>query len=692
MVRAEADPTRLRSVTFEIFPSHNEDTAQDITFYLQHEHGSLFWVEFTIIDRSHLADLPVEISSSAQHEQSMQQARAWVSHCRRNHELCRTSLEHVDITPLPTRLVYIQYLDGKWHASLKMTQNLHPSPATPEIQYATLSHAWGTQKFMTLTTTNYQSFAQGIPIELLSRCFQDAIHVTSALGLQYIWIDSLCIVQDSLADWETESLRMSYVYQNAFLNLSVSGFASGMDGFLPASREPDPTPPIVRCPSHGSARDYMLSEKMPWRGLWGSPLFERAWVLQEQILNARAIHFGKDQMHWECRQQYANEIFPHGWSPEKVEPQLQIVAEPEPTSIFQRIYRADHALQPFWHFSLHRKHNIDQSARPDVYRLWLAMVQDYSTRTLTYASDREVAIAGLAAAVHSLLSRPEPLADAYLGGLWRIDLHHGLLWREMSVESDLKSIADSQFASWSWLSCKTPVEWVYGAIANDDCEWSQSSDLITLLPKDSNLSHGSLRIEGWPFDMNPLCEFIGVEEEQNSILPQAMSFAHILGLSMKIAYDPDHWYAQHVYGAGTPDTESLYRALMQHTIILPTLCWRSTAGLPRHTVGVDCVLLAKNKSLGRGTYRRVGTALIDCSELFGSIYPSIKSHHHQYQPSEPEAEFEITALATETAHASETKSIFLAAFVRQTARCRDMLSDDYILQRNTNGSCILDIV
>jgi hypothetical protein len=86
------------------------------------------------------------------------------------------------------------------------------------MPYVTLSHCWGFIPIFTLKSTSYHELKSGFQISLLSKTFQDAIAVTRALGYEFIWIDSLCIIQDSKDDWNLEAPQMQSIYRGAVLN------------------------------------------------------------------------------------------------------------------------------------------------------------------------------------------------------------------------------------------------------------------------------------------------------------------------------------------------------------------------------------------------------------------------------------------------------------------------------------------
>ena len=161
--------------------------------------------------------------------------------------------------------------------------------------YLTLSHCWGGIKFLTTTRENLGSFESSLPVDSLSRTFQDALFATLNLGFQYIWIDSLCIVQDDPDDWRRESLLMHEVYRNASCNVSASGFPDPSQGFILDERrissDPVPVTLVNQVPksTHLTSQDtsrkaYHLIREDPWQEMRRAPIFLRAWTLQEQLL------------------------------------------------------------------------------------------------------------------------------------------------------------------------------------------------------------------------------------------------------------------------------------------------------------------------------------------------------------------------------------------------------------------------
>jgi hypothetical protein len=183
--------------------------------------------------------------------------------------------------------------------------------------YMTLSHCWGKADTYKLTSETASHLRAGLRISLLPRTFQRTIDVVRSLGTKYLWIDSLCIIQNSTADWEQESAQMGQVYSNGLLNIAATGSTDGEGGLL---RERPSKLPLesTACYVSPSWKDHCNSNllvhrsSLPSRMLLDGPLLSRGWVLQERIMAKRILHFGKSQLYWECNEHDCCEIYPTG--------------------------------------------------------------------------------------------------------------------------------------------------------------------------------------------------------------------------------------------------------------------------------------------------------------------------------------------------------------------------------------------
>jgi hypothetical protein len=188
------------------------------------------------------------------------------------------------------------------------------NPASPGSPYATLSHCWGKQKIKQLVLSNLFTLVKGIVFTELSKTFQDAIVITRRLGLRFLWINSLCIIQDYIEDWTHESGMMGLVYSNSTCNLAATAAEDSSTGCFfernPLLAQPcrvkiDSFPGLV-----SDSGEYDLVPKALFNNsIELQPLNRRGWVLQEQFLSPRIIHCGRNQLFWECQEMVSMQTY-----------------------------------------------------------------------------------------------------------------------------------------------------------------------------------------------------------------------------------------------------------------------------------------------------------------------------------------------------------------------------------------------
>jgi Heterokaryon incompatibility protein (HET) len=141
--------------------------------------------------------------------------RTWIDECLDRHMRCIVlQMARIIDRHLPTRLLYTG--QGKSPDRVRLCDSAHLSPT---VQYATLSHVWGTNPHFKLTSENVERFLLGVAITDLPQTFRHAVELTNSLSLQYLWIDALCILQNNKADWERESSAMAGIYSGAIINI-----------------------------------------------------------------------------------------------------------------------------------------------------------------------------------------------------------------------------------------------------------------------------------------------------------------------------------------------------------------------------------------------------------------------------------------------------------------------------------------
>lgn len=165
-------------------------------------------------------------------------------------------------------------------------------------EYIALSHCWGQGPMISTRTDNINSHRLRIDIERLPRSFQDAVTVSRGLNIRYLWIDSLCIIQDDNQDWDHEAARMQQVFSNAVCVIAATSVASSAEGFLRPSRQQREWV-TLRSPS-GATRYICKSIDNFQRDVEAAILNKRGWVLQERALARRSIHFTSTQLYMEC--------------------------------------------------------------------------------------------------------------------------------------------------------------------------------------------------------------------------------------------------------------------------------------------------------------------------------------------------------------------------------------------------------
>jgi hypothetical protein len=270
-----------------------------------------------------------------------------------------------------------------------------------------LSHCWSESKPLTTTTDSLKERCRGIPMGELSPTLRDTIILARALEIQYVWIDSLCILQDSREDWEVESSKMGSYYGSSLLTV-----LAGRDGSKGLFGERDP-PPSSYCklslpsaPDCASVRIYFtLFHHVPRRRFSdGCPkVYTRGWVLQEEILSPRVVSFESTQTYFR-------------------------------TTIFER-YESGPIVDAF---------KSKKLLRPG---RWASLVEEYCRLSLTHEGDKLPALSGLA---HEYQKNWN---DQYLAGLWRNQLWRELQWYVAPCEGNSPRRPSKYRApTWSWAS------------------------------------------------------------------------------------------------------------------------------------------------------------------------------------------------------------------------------------------------
>lgn len=271
----------------------------------------------------------------------------------------------------------------------------------PISEYTTLSYRWGSYRSdRELTTQNLETLRSGLPISVLPRAFQDAMIVTRELGVRFLWIDALCILQDGVDDFHRECAQMSEVYARSSCNI-VATFGQDARESLFQSRCLAKVEigrvTGARYSKHEGHRwtdhDAIVSVDYTRDELHGSEIYSRGWIMQELLLAPRTLLFGRNQVHWQCAELEACEIWPSGVFPR---------------GIFSTLMDAGFSKMNF--------------TGGQAFDNWARIVERYTRLDLSKEKDRLVAISGIARSVQNQTQ------DKYFAGHWSSSFLDSLLW------------------------------------------------------------------------------------------------------------------------------------------------------------------------------------------------------------------------------------------------------------------------
>lgn len=375
----------------------------------------------------------------AKHSDSPQcfaQLHDWMAVCDASHDDCKAPAS----VKLPTRVVDVNPTPDGLRPVLVTTDGVSG-------HYAALSYSWGAGLPLKLTRSSLASFMSGIPWTDIPKTLQDAMTITHKLGLRYLWVDALTIIQDDEDDWHTEAAKMAIVYGNAHVTIAAT-LSQGLDSGIFAPRDslaryyrvwPLPEQLTAKPSPVEELRDGEIYVRNGTRrSLHSHPLQKRGWALQEHILSRRVVQFISEELVWHCRTARATEAHP----------MLKTSAREGP----QRMGFLNPAVLP-------PRPEIDAATRNHLSEYWSLVVQNYSNRKLTRESDKLVAVSGVADALSASGMGP------HHAGVFESDPLVGLAWHSDPAYPDgpwaPTHVRPARYRapSWSWASLDGPVAW-----------------------------------------------------------------------------------------------------------------------------------------------------------------------------------------------------------------------------------------
>ncbi|PMD45655.1 HET-domain-containing protein [Hyaloscypha variabilis F] len=414
-------------------------------------------------------------------ESSFQIANGWLSTCHSSHDSCPP----IKPVQLPTRVIDVGTSTSDQQKLIRTESALG--------HYAALSYCWGVQPQPLITTeSNVETLYKNIPTSSLAKTIQEAIFVTRQLGLRYIWIDAICIIQDSAADRDAELSRMGEIYETATITIVAASAKHCRQGFLQRrlypwrAQEWKSFKLPFSCPD-GAQGELIIEPTDPYFS-GDQPINHRGWTLQEFLLPQRKLIYSTTQLLWQCHSVQAE----LGNSAKKT---LGIGRGLIKVQILPML------LSSHEHFSSPDQ-KLDAESLHDIRFNWQILVEHYSTRSLTNKDDILPAFSGIATKFARFLR------EEYKAGLWYSessdsDFIQELLW---NLRID-KGVSELDWArqnnlytapSWSWAGHQGSVSWQFlpslFTVADKACYIEECSVQLAGLAPFGKVNGGRLRL------------------------------------------------------------------------------------------------------------------------------------------------------------------------------------------------------
>jgi hypothetical protein len=347
---------------------------------------------------------------------NLSQSKDWMNECLHNHDHGSSQF-----AARPSRLLAVGTADGSEPVRIV-------DDPDPGVQYLTLSYCWGKTGTLCTTAETFGTFRTSIPWERLPKTFQDAIQIARDFGTRYVWIDSLCIIQGDLHDWQTESAKMADIYSGSLLTIMAASASDSHGGCFQDRIATKETVALPYTDTSGITEfSIFVTRSLPgyeWT-VYNGPLFQRGWVFQERLMSKRKLIFGEDQTYWECNTVVLSE------SGIRRRDKFACVNRGQ-NDAFRIFSDPSYKMEK-------EEYMLSWS------RLWDILVMEYSQCSLTYNTDRLPSLSGLARAF------AQKSGHAYVAGLWQDQMPHSLSW---TVYYPSKTSCERSYCapSWSWAS------------------------------------------------------------------------------------------------------------------------------------------------------------------------------------------------------------------------------------------------
>ncbi|KAK3718637.1 hypothetical protein LTR37_004854 [Vermiconidia calcicola] len=372
---------------------------------------------------------------------SMRRLRQWIGDCLDSHNICAKYGAKQDESSRPARLIDLKAITHGRRTGVRLVDTDTGGPS----RYACLSHRWDGEVLRCQTTTqNLGQRSEFLALEDLPRTFRDAVDIARDLGVEYLWVDSLCIIQsgDDGEDLDKELGKMSAIYQSAYLTIAAVSSPTSSEGCFVCEQWPD----LCFSVADVSHNTHLIGARiLDKSGIPAStaevadryPLLTRAWVLQERLLSPRLLQCNYGEFTFDCLEC------------SQCECRSSLAPHPEYNIRGRSIGLKDSAFR-------RRRLPVDGRGRrgaelawkQETFEYWRFSVTMYMRLGLSYPSDVLPAIAGCAQSLGALID------TSYVAGMWRETLSVDLMWyvthdRHHAPHARPKG---STAPSWSWAS------------------------------------------------------------------------------------------------------------------------------------------------------------------------------------------------------------------------------------------------
>ncbi|KEZ40426.1 hypothetical protein SAPIO_CDS8300 [Scedosporium apiospermum] len=333
------------------------------------------------------------------------------------------AVEHHSDSPLGNVVASLQGSPDQENVGVRITSeegNLNIAYSTasgtdrpPELDLWVYTNAASKPTGAETKTNNIGAMLLGIRLGDMPKTFRDAVEICIKLKIKYLWIDSLCIIQNDLDDWRVEAAKMGQYYRNSYVTVAAhpthdwdGKIQAHIDGGCHLSRK-RPFEATVR--GRDGQACNIFARQLHNHGQFVkttqdgrcSEYFKRGWCFQERMLAPRIMHFTKSEVLFECNTTLSCEC--GGASRGEIE-------------------RAESLKKPFA-VSLRSvgQPTISPDASKEVLHAYRRLTEDYCEKRLTKWTD-------LLPALSSMASILQPALGSYYAGLWEADLYLGLQW------------------------------------------------------------------------------------------------------------------------------------------------------------------------------------------------------------------------------------------------------------------------